>query len=146
MGSGGAVTWSGLLNAIDGIGSSEGRVLFVTSNALPLELLKHANKNDSAPERRFLAVPPALLRPGRVDSFVTFATFTREDLKSMQRELQQRWCTLDGNDQFDVTVPPDDDRLRWFPAIIQNLLLQQLLSWLSFSEAGKHGHSNFKRE
>lgn len=43
-----AVTFSGLLNAIDGVASSEGRILFMTSN--------HADKLD-----------PALTRPGRCD-------------------------------------------------------------------------------
>lgn len=43
---------SGVLNALDGIASSEGRILFMTSNA--------------APE----TFPPALVRPGRVDRVV----------------------------------------------------------------------------
>lgn len=44
----GGVTFSGLLNAIDGVASGEGRVLFMTTN--------HVGKLD-----------PALIRPGRVD-------------------------------------------------------------------------------
>jgi chaperone BCS1 len=42
------VTLSGLLNALDGLGSREGRITFITSN--------HAELLD-----------PALIRPGRVD-------------------------------------------------------------------------------
>ena len=42
------VTFSGLLNAIDGATSTEGRVIFMTTNY---------------PER----LDPALIRPGRVD-------------------------------------------------------------------------------
>ncbi|UTC29678.1 AAA+ ATPase [Bajunvirus bajun] len=44
----GGITLSGLLNAIDGIASRDGRLLFITSN--------HAD-----------ALDPALMRPGRVD-------------------------------------------------------------------------------
>jgi mitochondrial chaperone BCS1 len=42
------VTFSGLLNAIDGVASQEGRLLFMTTNHLDV-------------------LPPALIRPGRVD-------------------------------------------------------------------------------
>lgn len=44
----GAVTFSGLLNALDGVASSEERIIFMTTN--------HAERLD-----------PALIRPGRVD-------------------------------------------------------------------------------
>jgi chaperone BCS1 len=43
-----AVTFSGLLNALDGVASSEERIIFMTTN--------HAERLD-----------PALIRPGRVD-------------------------------------------------------------------------------
>jgi chaperone BCS1 len=49
---GGGVTFSGLLNAIDGVVASEGRILFLTSN--------HADQLD-----------PALIRPGRCDVRLT---------------------------------------------------------------------------
>ena len=44
-----AVTFSGFLNALDGVASGEERVLFLTTN--------HIDKLD-----------PALIRPGRVDA------------------------------------------------------------------------------
>ena len=47
------VTLSGLLNALDGIGAQEGRILFATTN-------NHA------------ALDPALIRPGRMDVHVEF--------------------------------------------------------------------------
>ena len=64
------VTFSGLLNAIDGVASQEGRLFFMTTN--------HIEKLD-----------PALIRPGRcdvkvrnpflcLDSFKPFAFFRRE--------------------------------------------------------------------
>lgn len=52
------VTFSGLLNALDGIRSQEGRILFMTTN--------HREKLD-----------PALLRPGRADyhAFLNYASW-----------------------------------------------------------------------
>lgn len=47
------VTLSGLLNALDGIGAQEGRILFATTN-------NHA------------ALDPALIRPGRMDVHIEF--------------------------------------------------------------------------
>ena len=46
-----SVTFSGLLNALDGVRSQEGRILMMTTN--------HREKRD-----------PALLRPGRADVHV----------------------------------------------------------------------------
>lgn len=63
-GTGDALTFSGLLNAIDGIGSKEGRVLFMTTN--------HPDKLD-----------PALVRPGRVDMRVTIGNATPEQCEAM---------------------------------------------------------------
>jgi chaperone BCS1 len=48
------ITLSGLLNAIDGIGARDGRILFITSN--------HPD-----------ALDPALIRPGRIDMRVHLA-------------------------------------------------------------------------
>ena len=54
----GSVTLSGLLNAIDGIASAEGRLLFCTTN--------HIERID-----------PALIRPGRCDVRVEFTRLTK---------------------------------------------------------------------
>jgi chaperone BCS1 len=51
--SGPTVTFSGLLNALDGVGSAEGRIIFLTTN--------HVERLDEA-----------LIRPGRVDMPVKF--------------------------------------------------------------------------
>lgn len=58
------VTFSGLLNALDGIESREGRALFVTTN--------HPERLDAA-----------LIRPGRVDRKIWFSNATREQVERL---------------------------------------------------------------
>lgn len=58
------VTLSSLLNVIDGVAASEGRILVMTTN--------HAEKLD-----------PALLRPGRVDMMVAFGYADSADIKEL---------------------------------------------------------------
>ncbi|KAI0144622.1 BCS1 N terminal-domain-containing protein [Xylariaceae sp. FL1272] len=62
--SGGTVTYSGLLNALDGVTASEDRILFLTTNH---------------PER----LDPAMIRPGRVDMMVHIGKATRYQAKQM---------------------------------------------------------------
>ena len=52
------VTLSGLLNALDGVGAQEGRILYATTN-------------------RYSALDPALCRPGRMDLHVQFRLASR---------------------------------------------------------------------
>jgi mitochondrial chaperone BCS1 len=61
---GNSVTFSGLLNAIDGVAASEGRLLFMTTN--------HIEKLD-----------PALVRPGRCDVKVFIGDADQEQAKKM---------------------------------------------------------------
>jgi chaperone BCS1 len=58
------LTISGLLNAIDGVMASEGRILFVTTN--------HLDKLD-----------PALIRPGRIDVTVWLSNASREQMEQL---------------------------------------------------------------
>jgi chaperone BCS1 len=58
------VTFSGLLNALDGVASAEGRILFATTN--------HRERLD-----------PALIRPGRIDQQLEIGNATREQLRRM---------------------------------------------------------------
>ncbi|EFE39356.1 hypothetical protein TRV_05949 [Trichophyton verrucosum HKI 0517] len=58
------ISLSGLLNAIDGVASHEGRVLVMTTN--------HPDKLDDA-----------LIRPGRVDMMVEFTLANREQIKEI---------------------------------------------------------------
>ncbi|KZT67586.1 P-loop containing nucleoside triphosphate hydrolase protein [Daedalea quercina L-15889] len=58
------VTLSGLLNALDGIGAQEGRILFATTN-------------------NYRALDPALCRPGRMDLHVEFHLASRYQAEHM---------------------------------------------------------------
>eukprot|EP01023_Acetabularia_acetabulum_P015859 TRINITY_DN17785_c0_g1_i3.p1 TRINITY_DN17785_c0_g1~~TRINITY_DN17785_c0_g1_i3.p1 ORF type:complete len:539 (-),score=61.21 TRINITY_DN17785_c0_g1_i3:153-1676(-) len=61
---GSKISFSGLLNAIDGVAAQEGRLLFMTTN--------HIEKLDSA-----------LIRPGRVDNRIQFNFATQSQIKSL---------------------------------------------------------------
>ena len=60
----GRLTFSGLLNALDGVAASDERIIFMTTN-------------------RFESLPPALIRPGRVDLKIYVGLATPEQLKRM---------------------------------------------------------------
>ncbi|OAX78057.1 hypothetical protein ACJ72_07640 [Emergomyces africanus] len=72
------VSLSGLLNTIDGIASSEGRILVMTTN--------HVESLD-----------PALLRPGRVDMTLNFEHATANTLQDLYRSI---YTTLDGDIKY----------------------------------------------
>ena len=69
------ITLSGLLNVIDGIAASEGRILVMTSN--------HPDKLDAA-----------LLRPGRVDMSVAFGYTSQAAIEELFTSI---YMTLDGD-------------------------------------------------
>ncbi|KAE8394815.1 BCS1 N terminal-domain-containing protein [Aspergillus alliaceus] len=69
------VSLSGLLNVIDGVAASEGRILVMTTN--------HPEKLD-----------PALLRPGRVDMSIEFGYAESEDIKELFSAI---YSTLEGD-------------------------------------------------
>jgi len=58
------VTFSGLLNALDGVASQEGRITFMTTNKMEL-------------------LDPALIRPGRVDVITQFGLATQYQIGEM---------------------------------------------------------------
>lgn len=62
------VTFSGLLNALDGVAAGEGRMLFATTN--------HRERLD-----------PALIRPGRIDRQVEIGYADREQLRQIFRRF-----------------------------------------------------------
>lgn len=64
----GGVTFSGFLNALDGIASPEGHILMMTTN--------HKDQLD-----------PALIRPGRVDVDIEFHNATKEQASAMFRRF-----------------------------------------------------------
>ena len=75
--SGTAITFAGLLNAIDGVAAQEGRILCLTTN--------HVENLD-----------PALIRPGRVDMAVEFGHAERQQVRRLflqfyaQEEAEER--------------------------------------------------------
>ncbi|KAJ9107149.1 hypothetical protein QFC19_002809 [Naganishia cerealis] len=80
----GGVTLSGLLNAIDGVAGSEGRILFMTTN--------HIEKLD-----------PALIRPGRADIILEFKNAS----KSMCRDLFKVFYPVSGEFPVKYARPSD---------------------------------------
>lgn len=75
-----SVSFSGLLNAIDGVASHEGRILIMTTN--------HRERLD-----------PALIRPGRVDMQIEFGYAGKNTLGEIFRELYSR---VDGMDSATI--------------------------------------------
>ncbi|RPB01884.1 P-loop containing nucleoside triphosphate hydrolase protein [Choiromyces venosus 120613-1] len=75
-----SVSFSGLLNAIDGVASHEGRILIMTTN--------HRERLD-----------PALIRPGRVDMQIEFGYACKATLAEIFREL---YSSVDGIDSATV--------------------------------------------
>ncbi|CAI7591878.1 unnamed protein product [Penicillium glandicola] len=69
----GGITLSGLLNVIDGVAASEGRILIMTTN--------HVEKLDAA-----------LLRPGRVDMKIAFGYTSEADIKELFTSI---YATMD---------------------------------------------------
>jgi chaperone BCS1 len=100
------VTLSGLLNALDGVSSRDGRVLFLTTNH---------------PER----LDPALLRPGRVDRKIELGYATSDQARRLFLWFFQE-CGLSHSelsreaDRFAVQIPPGEIAM----AAIQEHLLR----------------------
>jgi chaperone BCS1 len=91
------VTLSGLLNALDGVGAQEGRILFATTN-------------------RYTALDDALIRPGRLDLHVEFKhastfqieelfrTFYQPDIRKTKEEAAKDAAKKTGSKIEEVTV------------------------------------------
>ncbi|KAJ6466891.1 P-loop containing nucleoside triphosphate hydrolase protein [Mycena sanguinolenta] len=75
---------SGLLNALDGVGAQEGRILFATTN-------------------RYSALDPALIRPGRMDLHIEFTLAS----KFQAKQLFSRFYLPAHNPD---TMLPDDEK------------------------------------
>lgn len=101
------VTLSGLLNALDGVASSEGRIVFMTTNYLD-------------------RLDPALIRPGRVDLKEFIGHCTRYQLEQMYRRF------YDGPDMVDFATRFADNVLKHnrpvSPAQIQGYFMIHKLS------------------
>ena len=90
MGSRG-VTLSGLLNALDGIGAQEGRILFATTN-------NHA------------ALDPALIRPGRMDAHIEFKFASKSQAEELFKCFYNPPTIADGVSQLLCLDEGTDDR------------------------------------
>jgi chaperone BCS1 len=77
------VTYSGLLNALDSLVAAESRLLFLTTN-------------DAS------SLPPALVRPGRVDVRVAFGPADAQQAARLFRRFYASATAADGNDGADV--------------------------------------------
>ncbi|KAG8901796.1 hypothetical protein FRB99_005096 [Tulasnella sp. 403] len=88
--SGGGITLSGLLNAIDGIYAQEGRILFATTN-------------------RYSALDPALVRPGRLDMHFEFHLASTWQAREIFKCFYPANCADD--DECEETV--DEKRVRF---------------------------------
>ncbi|CUG07479.1 ATP-dependent chaperone, putative [Bodo saltans] len=100
------ISLSGLLNAIDGIAASEGRLLIMTANR---------------PE----VLPPALLRPGRIDQVIHFDQLSSVDARTMTQRLYASQLQSGGNPQT-APVPPDSKATKT-AAELQHEVLQRLV-------------------
>jgi len=79
------VTLSGLLNALDGVGAQEGRILFATTN-------------------KYKALDPALCRPGRMDIHVEFKLAS----KYQAQELYRCFYLPNSGEEEDTASPSDE--------------------------------------
>jgi chaperone BCS1 len=104
------VTFSGLLNALDGVASSQERIVFLTTN-------------------HFERLDPALIRPGRVDLYQELGPLTREQTQRLWRRFysdqdadrvyeEQFLATLDGAKAWD-----NNGRSVLSPAAVQGVFL-----------------------
>lgn len=102
-----SISFSGLLNAIDGVASHEGRILIMTTN--------HRSRLDSA-----------LIRPGRIDIQIELGYAGKETVYQIFRELYKELCGKKDSvyisqlaEEFSRIVPPN----RFTPAEIQGFLM-----------------------
>lgn len=99
-------SFSGLLNALDGVGAQEGRIVVLTTN--------HRERLD-----------PALIRPGRIDLEVELGNATRAQLHGLMSRFHP------GNDERIARIAADYPARSLSPAQIQ----QTLIAADSFDEA-----------
>lgn len=113
--------FSTLINALDGVATKQGLVVFLTTN--------HVEQLD-----------PALLRPGRVDCRVAFSTAKRPELAAAFDRLGKRWATehtalLDAIDGKGVTIAAVQQFLFDAMMLDRATLMPHLDELLAFSQA-----------
>lgn len=95
-----AISLSGLLNAIDGVSSSEGRILVMTTNK-PKDL------------------DQALTRPGRVDMHVSFSLPQPAEMIEMFISMYRETETIDGKKPDDIETKPTNQPTTTIPQIVR---------------------------
>ena len=99
-----SLTFSGLLNAIDGVASAEGRILFMTTN--------YPEKLDAA-----------LIRPGRVDAKQHIGCANESQVERMFRRFHRN-ATTDETERFVKAVFDREERPNISMAMLQGLFLR----------------------
>lgn len=110
----GGVSFSGLLNALDGIGAQEGRALFMTTNHIDV-------------------LDPALIRPGRADLHIELGLIGRDAARAMFARFFPDETDL--ADRFAARLGP----ARIAPAVLQGWLLQHANDPVRAAEAAELG-------
>ncbi|KAJ3072757.1 hypothetical protein HDU98_002972 [Podochytrium sp. JEL0797] len=113
------VTFSGLLNALDGVAASEERIVFMTTN--------HLSRLD-----------PALIRPGRADMRILIDNATPTQTRAMFLRFYPGKEGL--ADQFVEKLVKGGDGRRWSPAALQGHFVMHRLS---ADEAVEHAKQVF---
>lgn len=98
------ITFSGLLNALDGITSNENLICFITTN--------YKNHLDSA-----------LLRPGRIDYIMRFDYSTKEQIKDMFRDFTSCEDTVKIQEFYKVCAAL---QIKISTALLQQYLMQYI--------------------
>lgn len=80
------ISLSGLLNVIDGIASTEGRILIMTTNAVE-------------------TLDPALVRPGRIDMVINFELLTQADARELFILMYQGSASCEQHSKTKVVDP-----------------------------------------
>lgn len=112
------ITLGDLLNVLDGVLESNGRIIIMTSN--------HPSKLD-----------PALIRPGRFDCNIVFKNCSLSTIKVMNQHYFK--------DPIDLKLDPEYDRV-FTPAQVQEILLNNLYSPECIEEHFKQSYKCIKEK
>ncbi|EGO22468.1 hypothetical protein SERLADRAFT_473328 [Serpula lacrymans var. lacrymans S7.9] len=83
------ISLSGLLNALDGIGAQEGRILFATTN-------------------KYTSLDPALCRPGRMDLHIEFKLASKYQAEELFKRFYLPPSERNGSGKAEVKVEDDE--------------------------------------
>ncbi|CAJ1037096.1 BCS1 N terminal/ATPase family associated with various cellular activities (AAA), putative [Leishmania lindenbergi] len=125
-----AMSLSALLNALDGVSSSEGRLLLITTN-----------------DTSRIPFAEVLLRPGRIDRRIRFQPLHAEQVREMEASFQQALQACPCSAVEDLRLPSaglraheDDNSVTRTPAQYQQKLLDAIYaSFTSRSRSGSKG-------